>query len=82
MFARVLGRDGDHGQIEMPTNDVGDGRRVAPTRRQGPAARLTAEAGIVVFKIAFERWINETNQQDFPQLIRISLDELKDMTSG
>ena len=35
-------------------------------RRRGvtdPAASLTAEAGIAVFKIAFERWINETNQQ-------------------
>ena len=35
-------------------------------RRRGvtdPAASLTAEAGIAAFKIAFERWINETNQQ-------------------
>ena len=54
-------------------------------RRRGvtdPAASLTAEAGIAVFKIAFERWINETNQQDFAQLIRDTLDELKALTAG
>jgi AcrR family transcriptional regulator len=54
-------------------------------RRRGirePAASLTAEAGIAVFKIAFERWINETSQRDLPQLIRESLDELKAVTAG
>jgi AcrR family transcriptional regulator len=54
-------------------------------RRRGvkdPAASLTAEVGIAVFRIAFERWINETNQADFPRLIRESLDELKAVTAG
>jgi AcrR family transcriptional regulator len=49
-------------------------------RRRGisdTAASLTAEAGIAVFKIAFERWVNESNQRDLPQLIRESFDELK-----
>jgi AcrR family transcriptional regulator len=46
------------------------------------AASLTAEAGIAVFRIAFERWINETSQRDFQQLIRESLDELKAVTAG
>jgi AcrR family transcriptional regulator len=48
----------------------------------GPAASLTAEAGVAVFKVAFERWIDETNKQDLPQLIRESLDELKAVTAG
>lgn len=47
-----------------------------------PAASLAAEAGIAVFRIAFERWINETSQADLPQLIRESLDELKAVTAG
>jgi AcrR family transcriptional regulator len=54
-------------------------------RRRGvrdPAASLTAEAGIAVFRIAFELWINESNQRDLPQLIRESLDELKAVTAG
>ncbi len=54
-------------------------------RRSGvsdPAASLTAEAGIAVFKIAFERWVLETNQRDLPELIRDSLDELKAVTAG
>jgi hypothetical protein len=53
-------------------------------RRRGvedPAASLTAEAGIAVFKAAFERYVEETNQQDLPRLIRESLDELKAVTA-
>ena len=54
-------------------------------RRRGvadPAASLTAEAGIAVFKIAFERWTSETSQRDLPHFIRESLDELKAVTAG
>ena len=54
-------------------------------RRRGvkePAASLAAEAGIAVFKIAFEAWTSETNQRDFPDLIRESFDELKAVTAG
>jgi AcrR family transcriptional regulator len=54
-------------------------------RRRGvedPAASLAAEAGIAVFRIAFERWITETDHQDLPQLIQDSFDELKAVTAG
>ena len=54
-------------------------------RRRGvsdPAASLTAEAGIAVFKIAFERWVSGTGQPDLPQLIRESLGELRAVTAG
>jgi len=47
-----------------------------------PAASLAAEAGIAVFRIAFERWTSEAGQADLPQLIRESLDELKAVTAG
>jgi MftR C-terminal domain len=47
-----------------------------------PAASLAAEAGIAVFKITFERWISEPSPPDFPELIRESLDKLKDVTAG
>jgi hypothetical protein len=47
-----------------------------------PAARLTAEAGIAVFKVVFERWVYEPGQPNLPQLIRQSLDELKTVTAG
>ena len=47
-----------------------------------PAASLAAEASIAVFRIAFERWINQTGQQDLSQLIRESLDELIAVTAG
>lgn len=54
-------------------------------RRRGvadPAASLAAEAGIAVFKIAFERWISEAEQRDLAQLIRDALAELKAVTAG
>jgi AcrR family transcriptional regulator len=47
-----------------------------------PAASLTAEAGIAVFKIAFGIWIDEDSEQDLPQVIKESLDELKAVTAG
>ena len=54
-------------------------------RRRGvadPAASLAAEAGIAVFRIAFERWVAEACQRDLPLVIRESLDELKAVTAG
>ncbi len=54
---------------------LGDGLRRRGT--SGPTATLTAEAGIAVFRVAFERWVTETAPQDLPQLIRESLEELR-----
>lgn len=54
-------------------------------RRRGvkdPAASLTAEAGIAVFKVAFERWVTDSKPRDLARLMRTSLDELKAVTSG
>ena len=48
----------------------------------GPAASLAAEAGIAVFKIAFERWVSGTSRPDLPQLIRESFDDLKAVAVG
>ena len=47
-----------------------------------PAASLTAEAGIAVFKVAFERWIDGANEIDLRLHIRESLSELKAVTAG
>jgi AcrR family transcriptional regulator len=46
-----------------------------------PAARLTAEVGIAVFRVAFERWVAETNRLSLSHLIRVSLHELKALTA-
>ncbi len=54
-------------------------------RRRGvadPAAELAAEAGIAVFKITFQRWVDPGNHQDFGALVRESLAELKAVTAG
>jgi AcrR family transcriptional regulator len=57
----------------------------AALRRRGvadPAASLVAEAGIAVFKVAFDRWIYETSPRELPDVIRESLDALKAVTAG
>ena len=46
-----------------------------------PAASLTAEAGIAVFKVAFERWVSDPGQPDLPKIIRQSLDDLRAVTA-
>jgi AcrR family transcriptional regulator len=44
------------------------------------AATLTAEAGVTVFKVAFERWIEDRKPRDLAQHIRTTLKELKAVT--
>ena len=49
-------------------------------RRRGvpePAASLTAEAGIAVFRVAFDRWVDAHNELGWSELVRSSLAELK-----
>jgi AcrR family transcriptional regulator len=47
----------------------------------GPIATLTAEAGIAVFRVAFERWVTETAPHELPQLMRECLEELRGVTA-
>lgn len=47
-----------------------------------PTASLTAEAGVAVFKIAFERWIGEPGEWTLSEVIRDSLGHLKAATAG
>ncbi len=54
-------------------------------RRRGledPAARLTAEIAIAVFRTTFERWIEEANDRELPELMRESFDQLKALTAA
>ncbi|MEV4639992.1 TetR family transcriptional regulator [Actinoplanes sp. NPDC049548] len=57
----------------------------AAFRRRGvpaTAAALTAEAGVAVFRIAFERWVAGSGEPDLAHLLRESMAELKAVTSG
>jgi hypothetical protein len=47
-----------------------------------PAASLTAEAGLAVFRIAFGSWIGAPDGPDLAQLITESLDELRAVAVG
>jgi len=46
------------------------------------AASLAAEAGIAIFKIAFERWVGGARPRDLPAQIRAALGELRAVTAG
>jgi AcrR family transcriptional regulator len=47
-----------------------------------PAASLTAEAGIAIFKVAFERYVEAGNERQLPLLIRDSFDQLRSLSAG
>jgi len=44
-----------------------------------PAASLAAETGIVVYRVTFARWIGDLGQPDLPELLRESVEELRDV---
>jgi AcrR family transcriptional regulator len=46
------------------------------------AAKLTAETGVAVFKVAFDRWINARKDTDLAQVVGDSLDELRALTTS
>ncbi|MFD5074361.1 TetR family transcriptional regulator [Streptomyces sp. NPDC058371] len=47
-----------------------------------PAASLTAEAGIAVFKVGFERWVGEGGERTLADFLRESVDELRAVAAG
>lgn len=47
-----------------------------------PAASLTAETGIAVFKVAFDTWVAASDDRDFPRIIRDLVEALKAMATG
>ncbi|MEU3979204.1 helix-turn-helix domain-containing protein [Streptomyces sp. NPDC026672] len=47
-----------------------------------PAATLTAEAGIAVFKVGFERWLAAAEEAGMAPFLREALDELKAVTAA
>ena len=47
-----------------------------------PAASLTAQTGMTIFSVAFERWIGDKKKRTFSVLIQESLVELRSITAG
>jgi AcrR family transcriptional regulator len=47
-----------------------------------PTASLTAETGIAVFRVAFERWAMGADARDLPTLVRESLERLSDVVAA
>ncbi len=54
-------------------------------RRRGvtePTASIAAEVGVIAFKTAYARWVDDPEEQDLSDLIRQVLDQLKATTAG
>ncbi|MBJ7597960.1 MAG: TetR family transcriptional regulator [Candidatus Nephthysia bennettiae] len=54
-------------------------------RRRGvvsPDASLAAEAGVAIFRVAFERWVTDLGKRDLSQIMCESLDQLKALTAA
>ncbi|MFF0222998.1 helix-turn-helix domain-containing protein [Streptomyces sp. NPDC004629] len=54
-------------------------------RRRGvaePAASLTAEVGVAVFKVGFERWTAAAEERELSQVLRESLAEFRAVAAG
>jgi AcrR family transcriptional regulator len=67
-------------KLAMLASTLADG-----LRRRGvgnTTAILAAEMGITVFRIAFERWINEASDRSLAVVMRDSLSELKSVSAG
>ena len=47
-----------------------------------PDASLAAEAGIAVFRIAFARWVGESEQRDYGVIVNESLARLRALVAG
>jgi AcrR family transcriptional regulator len=46
-----------------------------------PDAGLAAEAGVAVFRVAFDRWVTAPDDRELSQVIRESFDQLKALTA-
>ena len=57
------------------TSAIGEALRQRSVR--GPAASLTAEVGVAVFKTAFERWVRRNGPVEFAPLVDEALNELR-----
>lgn len=62
------------------------GAAIAETLRrrgvQDPAASLSAEAGMGLFRVAFERWVDKSNEQNWSALVNESLGHLKQLIAS
>lgn len=49
---------------------------------QDPAAGLTADAGMAVFRVAFEHWIHDDTDRDFASFVDEGIVELRTVAAG
>jgi AcrR family transcriptional regulator len=68
--------------IKMASYSAALGEALCKRGVEEPAASLTAEIGIAVFRISFARWLDESNDREYRELVRESLGELKTVVAA
>jgi AcrR family transcriptional regulator len=63
--------------IKMATLAAGLGAALRQRSVREPAASLTAEAGVAVFRISFQHWVGGDDEPDLLELMREGFEELK-----
>jgi hypothetical protein len=48
----------------------------------GAVSPLAAEAGVAVFKVAFDRWVHKGRRDQLPQFIGDAMDELRAVSTS
>ena len=48
----------------------------------GPTASLAAEAGIAIFRVAFARWVGDSEEEDLSVVMRDSFAQLRALAAG
>ena len=61
---------------------LGARRRAGQRGVDEATATLAADVGVAVFRIAFQRWLDGSDDQDLTALFRESLDELGNLASA
>jgi AcrR family transcriptional regulator len=68
--------------IKLTTLGAAIAEALRARRIREPAASLTAEAGITIFKVAFEGWVRDAGPRDMAHHIHAALGELKAVVAG
>lgn len=68
--------------IKLASLTVATARALRSRGASELAANLSAHAGIAVFKVAFEQWVDDNGSSTLAQLITASFAELKSVATG
>ncbi len=72
----------EHEQVKLATLATALAEALRRRGMKEPAASLAAEAGVAVFKVAFQSWTAGSGDRTLAEVTRESVDELKSVAAG